>query len=96
MATHVVTEGQTKAEIRTHFVDFGPDLPAGVTVSSVAATHVPPSGVATVPVVNLALTPIAQLTLGPVGVEGMHRLHCLATLSDGEKIEAILYIAVNS
>jgi hypothetical protein len=95
MATDVVVLPQSMVEIRTHFVDFAPDIPDGVTVATVTAEHVPSSGIATTPTVSMAQKPLIGVTLGPVGVLGVHTLIILATLSDGEKIEARLRIPVN-
>jgi len=94
MATEVVV-AQSKLEIRTHFVDFAPDLPGAVTVSSATATHVPPSGTASTPTVSIALAPIVQVTIGPLSVGGEHLLSVVATLSDAEKSEVRLRIQVN-
>jgi hypothetical protein len=94
MATRIITDGQSTKEIRTHFVDFSPDLPTGINVVSAAATHTPPSGTASTPTVINTLAPIIQVTLGPLTVTGKHEVSVLATLSDGEKSEINLVIVV--
>jgi hypothetical protein len=94
MATRIITDGQSTKEIRTHFVDFTPDLPTGITVQSATATHIPPSGTASTPTVSTALAPIIQVTIGPLAVSGKHEVSVLATLSDGEKSEIQLVIVV--
>jgi len=95
MATKQVTTPQSLAEIRTWFVSFANDLPTGVTVASVVAIHVPPQGNASTPVVVFTVSPTAEITLGPLSFTGLHLLHIIATLSDGEKSEILLEIPVN-
>jgi hypothetical protein len=95
MATELIASSQSLKEIRTYFVDFTDDLPTGVTVSSATATHTPPSGDASTPVVVSTHAPIIEVTLGPLTVTGVHYLSVLATLSDTEKSEVKLTIPVN-
>lgn len=86
---------QSKAEIRQWDFDFNPDLPTGVTVASATATHIPPSGVATTPVVGSIVGNVVPVKLGVLGVMGTHYLDVLATLSDGEKSNIRLKILVD-
>jgi hypothetical protein len=86
---------QSKAEIRIWDFDFSDDLRGGVTVVSATATHIPPSGTATIPTVGSPVANVVPVSLGPVSVTGRHYLLCLATLSDGEKSELKLKIMVN-
>jgi hypothetical protein len=95
MGTRVITTNQSLAEIRTHFVDFSPDLPENVTVVSATATHWPPSGAASTPTISVALAPIVQVTVGPLAAIGIHQVSVLATLSDAERVEARLMIPVD-
>ena len=95
MSTRVRTVAQSMVEIRTHFVDFADDLPAGITLSSATATHYPPSGSAATPTVSVAAAPIVQVKIGPLAVTGMHLVSVLATLSDAEKSEVLMEIPVN-
>jgi hypothetical protein len=94
MATEIVTNVQSLLEVRTHFCNFAPDLPSGVTLVSATATHVPPSGTASVPVVSVVAAPIVHVTLGPLSVIGEHIVKIVATLSDAEKSEMRLRIPV--
>lgn len=86
---------QSKAEIRIWDFDFNEDLRVGVTVVSATATHVPPSGTATTPTVGSISGNIVPVQFGVLSVTGTHYLHCLATLSNGEKSEIKLKIMVN-
>lgn len=86
---------QSKAEIRQWDFDFTDDLLGGVTVSSAVATHIPPSGNATTPVVGVIANGVVPVKLGPLGVTGTHYLDCLATLSNGEKSNIRLKILVD-
>lgn len=95
MATEIKTNPQSRAEIRTHFVDFARDLPDGVTVASATATHTPPSGDAFIPDAPDVTAPGGvSVTLGPLTVLGLHYLDILAVLSDGEKSSIRLLIPV--
>lgn len=94
MATKLeATEPQFRTEVRTYFFDFTDDLPEGVTVSSAAVTHTPPSGSGSVAGTAVA-TPIVNVTFGTVAVVGTHYLDVLATLSDGEKSAMQLIVHV--
>lgn len=84
MATEKTTNPQSLTEIRTHFVDFTDDLPAGVTVSTAAAAHTPPSGSASTPTVGAIAGAVVPVTLGPLTVTGRHILTVTATLSSGD------------
>jgi hypothetical protein len=86
---------QSKAEIRQWDVDFTADLTEGVTVASATAVHIPPSGIASTPVVGSILDNVVPVKLGPLTVEGVHILIITATLSDAEKSEARLLIPVD-
>jgi hypothetical protein len=93
MATEIVSDVQSKGEIRTYFCDFTDDLPGSITIASATATHTPPSGLATTPTVVVA-SPEVRVTFGPVSVTGQHSISVLATLSDGEKSELKLLVPV--
>lgn len=84
MATEKTTNPQSLTEIRTHFVDFTDDLPAGVTVSTAAAAHTPPSGSASTPTVGAISGAVVPVTLGPLTVAGRHVLTVTATLSNAD------------
>lgn len=95
MATEFVTDIQSTTEVRIHYVDFTPDLPTGVTISSGTAVHTPPSGAATTPTVGTVITgDILPVTVGPLSVLGRHIITLTATLSDGQKSVARLIIPV--
>lgn len=96
MATErTATIKQSYTEKRQWDFDFNNDLPTGVTVSSATATHTPPSGTAVTPTVGTIAAGIVPVRLDSItNVEGTHILRCVATLSDGEKSEMILYIKV--
>jgi hypothetical protein len=95
MGTRIITTNQSLAEIRIHFVDFAADLPEDVTVLSATAIHYPPSGAASTPPVSAAKAPQVQVTFGPLEATGIHQVSVLATLSDGEKVEARLMVPVD-
>ena len=95
MATEVFSPiKQSLTEIRQWDFDFNPDLPSGVTVTSAVATHTPPSGTASTPTVGSDTENVVPVMLGPLTVVGMHVLSCVATLSDNELSEIILFILV--
>lgn len=94
MSRIILANPQALAEVRTHYFDYTPDLPSGVTVTSGAATHTPPSGSASTPTVGAAANDILPVTLGPLTVTGTHYLTCLATLSSGDKSEIKIAIPV--
>lgn len=94
MATEILVDIQSTTEIRTHFVSFVNDLPSGVTVSSAAATHTPPSGAASTPTVGTITAGIVPVTIGPLSVTGRHVLTIEATLSSGDVSVARLIIPV--
>jgi hypothetical protein len=86
---------QSISEIRTHYFDFTNDLPTGVTVTSAAAVHTPPSGTATTPTVGaIQEGRIVPVTLGVQTKTGIHYLTVTATLSDGQKSVVRLEINV--
>ena len=91
----ILDKHQSKAEIRQWGVDFTLDLQTGVTVSSATATHIPPSGTPTTPVVRGIVDNVVQVQLGPVSVTGEHVLSVIATYSNGEKSEVRLKISVD-
>lgn len=86
---------QSYSEKRQWDFDFNNDLTTSVTVSSAIATHIPPSGTAVTPSVGTISAGIVPVRLDSVtNIEGIHALRCLATFSNGEKSEIILYIYV--
>ena len=94
MATKIKTN-QSMKERRTHFVDYHDDIPDGVTLNSVTATHTPPSGTPETPTVVMSLNPVIQITIGPLSVVGNHLLSVLAAYSNGDKSEVLIDIAVS-
>lgn len=95
MTTEFTVDPQSTTEVRTHYIDFTADLPAGVTVSSGAAVHTPPSGAATSPTVAGVMTgDILPVTVGPLSVTGRHIVTVTATLSDAQKTVVRLIIPV--
>jgi len=93
MATYLSAGTQSLTEVRGHHFDFTDDLPSGVTVSSGAATHTPPSGTAATTTVAVS-SPKIVVTLGPLSVSGVHILSLVATLSNSEKSEIEANITV--
>jgi len=85
---------QSLIEIRQWDIDFSPDLPTGVAVTSATAVHIPPSGPATTPTVGAIALNIVPVKLGPLSVTGKHTLVVLATYANGEKSEARVRIHV--
>jgi hypothetical protein len=85
---------QSLNEVREWDFDFTNDLIAGVTVVSAIATHIPPSGSASIPKVGRPVGNIVPVTFGPLTVKGTHYLDCLATLSDGEVSDLMVAILV--
>lgn len=94
MATEIVSNQQSTREIRTHYVDFTLDIPSGVTLTSAAATHVPPSGDASTVTVGTISSNVVPCTLPVQTVTGWHQIKVLATFSNGDKSDAILLIEV--
>ncbi len=95
MATKILTREQGTPEIRTYDCDFNDDLRAGVTVSSVAAVHTPPSGSAVTPTIGTISAGVAPVTVPALAVLGLHQVKVTATLSDGDKSTILLLIPVN-
>lgn len=85
---------QAKAEVRTYYFSFVNDLPSGVTVSSAAATHTPPSGSASTPTVGSITNNVVPVTLGVQTVDGDHYLNVVATLSNADKTQIRGHIRV--
>jgi hypothetical protein len=94
MATEILATMQATGEIRTHFVDFSNDLPAGVSIASGTATHTPPSGGTVTCSVGVIASNIVPVTVPPLSVTGRHVVTVNATLSDNEIITARLIIPV--
>ena len=95
MATLIMMRRQALAEIRTYYVDFTDDLPTGVTVSSAAATHTPPSGSASTPTVGTISGATVPVTLPVQTVTGLHLLDVRATLSNADISAMRLQIPVH-
>ncbi len=81
-------------EVRQWDVDFSPDMKTGVSVASAVATHIPPTGTATTPTVGTISANIVPVVVGPLAVLGLHYIDIVATLSDGNKSEARIELAV--
>ncbi len=94
MATEIVATLQSTTEIRTHYVDFTDDLPAGVTISSGTATHTPPSGTAVTCTCGAISSNIIPVTVPALSVTGRHIVTVTATLSSSDKSVARLIIPV--
>jgi len=82
---------QSSREERTHTVTFANDLPSGVTVSTVVLRHTGPSSETPTSSVS---SPLVNVTLNTPAV-GTHYVEILATLSNGEDVEAFLVIKVD-
>lgn len=95
MSTLVIADAQSLAETRTHFGTFREDLPEGVTVVSVSATHIPPAG-GTLGTVVLKTTtyPAVAIQLSGLRETGLHYVSCLAALSNGDIVELRFQIKV--
>jgi len=96
MTTEIYATPQSTGEIRTHFVDFTPDLPAGVTVASAAGTTTtyPTGGTATVSIGVIASN-IAPVIVTSPTVAGVYYIDVTATLSSGDKSVARLILPVS-
>lgn len=95
MTTEFTVDIMATSEVRTQYIDFTPDLPTGVTISSGTAVHTPPSGAATSPSVGVVMTgDILPVTIGPLSVVGRHIVTVTASLSDGQTSVARLVIPV--
>ncbi len=71
MATFAGQTNKSTDEIIRYAVDFTNDLPAGVTVSSGTAVHIPPSGSASSLTVTTS-SPYVYVTFGAVATLGVH------------------------
>ncbi len=95
MAIDLTATPQATTEIRTHFVDFTKDLPGTVVVSSaVAGTVAFPTGGTAVLAVGAISANIVPLTVTNPAPAGDYTVSLTATLSDAEKIVALLHIPV--
>ncbi len=95
MTTEITVSPQATTETRTHYIDFTADLPSGVTLSGGTATHTPPSGAATSPVVGAVMSgDILPVTVGPLAVTGRHIIVVTATLSDSQTSVVRLVVPV--
>ncbi len=93
MATLVQNIRHTLTEVATYYVDFAPDIPTGVTMTSATATHTPPSGTASTPVVVRSGTQVA-VSIGPFSVKGDHLLSIFAHLDNSDKVPMHLKLNV--
>jgi hypothetical protein len=88
MATQVISAiDQSLTEVRIFDFNFVPDLEAGATIVSAIAVHIPPSGVASPVTVGTIVAGVVPVKLGPLTAFGQHYLDCIATVSDGEKLQ---------
>jgi hypothetical protein len=95
MAIDLNATPQATTEIRTHFVDFTKDLPAGVTVSAcTAGTGVFPTGGTAAIAVGAISANIAPITVTNPSPAGLYDIRGTATLSDSETIVFMLHIPV--
>lgn len=83
---------QFLAEVGEYFFTFAPLMAGGVTMTGVTATHHPPSGTASTPVVHYQAAGTGDIQLGPLSAAGWHTVDLQATLSDGAKPELRLVI----
>lgn len=94
MSTLVNGGEQSVSEIRTYYVDYTRDLPAGVTIQTLTATHIPPANGMVRTVTTTLTSPTGTVTL-PNPVEmGIHFISVLAHLSNGEVSEIRISINV--
>src|SRR3990167_7339446 len=95
MAIDLTATPQATTEIRTHYVDFSNDLPTGVTVSSAVAgtSTFPTSGTAALSVGAISAN-IVPLTVTNPAPAGDYVVSLTATLSDAQKIVALVHIPV--
>jgi len=96
MATEIYATQQTTGEIRTHFVDFTKDLPAGISVSSATGTTTtyPGAGTATV-TIGMIASNVVPVTVASPTVAGVYYVDVTATLSNADKTIARLIVPVN-
>lgn len=94
MTTELVAQEQSRAEVKTYPVDFGPDLLTGISVVSAIAMLTLPGG-NTVVCDVLVVTPIVYATVGPLTELGDHLLDVVATLNDAEISTVRLTIPVH-
>lgn len=87
---------QSSHEEKEYYIDWTRRLPAGVTLVSVAATHVPPSGNAVTPTNDYSAPPVSWTYMPSGLVTGTHHLHIVATTSNANiSPEVEFIISVN-
>lgn len=94
MSRIILADPQSTRETRTHYFDFNPDLPTGITVSGGTAYHTPPGGTATVITPGAAVAGVVPVTLPAPTATGTHRLQCVAALSSADTSDITLLIPV--
>jgi len=72
---------QSSLEERVYPIDWTVSLLTGVTVSSIAITHTPPSG-ADATITTTVATPLSYIKVPAGLVIGTHYVSCVATTSD--------------
>lgn len=86
---------QSSYEEKIYPIDWTNSLLTGVTVTSVAITHVPPSGSA-LTITGTTTTPYSYIPVPSGLVTGVHFFHCVATTSNANlSPEVLLRIKVN-
>ena len=95
MATIIKVEQLATTEIEQYDCDFTDHLETGDTVASATATHTPPSGAATTPVVGTISANVVPVKVGALAVTGLHYVSVLATTTGGLKHLIRLEIPVN-
>lgn len=87
---------QSKAEIKTHTVDFTNQCPTGGSIVAGTATHIPPgNGTATTPAVQVGTAaPYVFVTVGTLFPVGIHYVDVAATFSDDDVASARLVVDV--
>ncbi len=93
MATFSGNNTQFTTEIRTYTIDYSNDLPTGGTVTAGTATHIPPSGDASVLAVQVS-SPYVYVTFSQPTIVGTHYIDVLATFSDANTSNVRLAISV--
>lgn len=88
---------QSSREEKEYCINWTRRLPTGVTVTSITATHTPPSGSAVTPTNDYSLAPVTY-TYMPAGlIKGDHTLSVIATTSNANiSPEVVFVIKVNS
>lgn len=86
---------QSAGEIRTHYVDFTNDLPAGITVSTAGAVLAAyPAGGTAALTVGVIASNVVPVTVGTASAAGVYQVNVSGTLSNGDISIARLIIPI--